>query len=235
VGASAPVTFIVVTAVALPTSTPPLASFKWFPANPVVGEPVSIVSSSTDESSPIVGYSWALTPTGSFTVGKQVLTTTFATPGDHLIRLRVTGADGQSSLASEIVHVRPLRLGLMAPFPVVRIAGTVTSGGVNLSLLTVQAPVGARVRVTCRGHGCPTASESRVAASSSKKRKASMVMIAFRRFETRLAAGAVLEVRIYKHGLIGKYTRFVIRHGRIPVRVDSCIGQAGLKPVACPS
>jgi hypothetical protein len=200
-----------------------------------VGEPVSIVSSSTDESSPIVGYSWALTPTGSFTVGKQVLTTTFATPGDHLIRLRVTGADGQSSLASEIVHVRPLRLGLMAPFPVVRIAGTVTSGGVNLSLLTVQAPVGARVRVTCRGHGCPTASESRVAASSSKKRKASMVMIAFRRFETRLAAGAVLEIRIYKHGLIGKYTRFVIRHGRIPVRVDSCIGQAGLKPVACPS
>jgi hypothetical protein len=234
VGTSAPVTFTVSTP-ATTVFAPPLASFKWFPAKPVVGEPVSLVSSSTDESSPIVGYSWALTSTGSFTVGKQVLTTTFATPGDHLIRLRVTGADGLSSVASEIVHVSPLRLGLMAPFPVVRIAGSVTSGGVDVGLLTVQAPIGARVRVTCRGRGCPTASESRVAASSSKKRKPSMVTIDFRRFETRLAAGAVLEIRIYKHGLIGKYTRFMIRRGRIPVRVDSCIGQAGLKPVACPS
>ena len=124
---------------------------------------------------------------------------------------------------------------LMDPFPVVRIAGTVTYGGVNISLLTVQAPVGARVRVTCRGRGCRSASESRLAASSTKKHKASMVVIAFRRFQGPLGAGAVLEIRIFKRGVIGKYTRFVIRRGRLPIRVDQCVGQDGRKPIACPT
>jgi hypothetical protein len=147
----------------------------------------------------------------------------------------VTAADGLSSVATETIRVIRRPLALMDPFPVVRIAGNVTSSGVDLSLLTVQAPVGARVKVTCRGGGCPTASESRVAASSLKKRKASMVVIAFRRFQGRLSAGASLEIRIFKHGQIGKYTRFVIRRRRLPLRIDSCVGQAGLKPMACPT
>jgi hypothetical protein len=229
------VTFTVTTVVVAAPPTSPLTSFKWFPAIPAVGETVSLVSSSTDQSSPLTAFAWALAGNGAFTAGKQVTTTAFTTPGDHVVRLRATAADGLSSVASETIHVVRTPLSLMDPFPVVRIAGSVTFAGVDLSLLTVQAPVGARVRVTCRGRGCRRASESRLAAASSKKRKASMVVIAFRRFQGPLAAGAVLEIRIFKHGVIGKYTRFVIRRGRLPVRVDECVGQAGLKPIACPS
>jgi len=235
VGMSAPVSFTVTTPPPPPPPTPPLASFKWFPSAPKTGERVSLVSSSTDNASPITVYAWALTNNSAFNVGKQVLTTSFATPGDHIVRLHVTAADGLSSVATETIPVIRPPLTLMTPFPIVRIAGRVTSSGVSLSLLTVQAPVGARVRVTCRGRGCPRASESRVAASSSKKSRATMVVIAFRRFQRSLGAGTILEIRIFKHGRIGKYTRFVIRHGRLPKRVDTCLGQAGIKPIACPT
>ncbi|HEY4427767.1 MAG TPA: hypothetical protein VGN08_06145 [Solirubrobacteraceae bacterium] len=233
-GTSAPVTFTVTVPVIPPVTTPPIASFKWFPQTPVVGEPVTLVSSSTDQSSALAGFAWGLTPTAALIPGKQVTSTTFATAGDHPVRLRITAADGQSAITTETIHVVNPRLSLMAPFPVVRIAGTVTFAGVNISLLTVQAPVGARVRVSCRGRGCRTASESRLAASSSKKHRASMVVIAFRRFQGPLRAGAVLEIRIFKNGVIGKYTEFVIRRGRLPVRIDKCVGQAGLNPIACP-
>jgi hypothetical protein len=236
VGTSIPVTFTVTAPVSLvPQHVAPAASFKWFPAAPIVGQQVSLVSSSTDDFSPISAFAWALTPTGPFGPGKSSLTTTFTTAGDHIVRLRVTAADGLSSTATQTIHVSRQPLTLMQPFPIVRIAGIVTSSGVNLSLLTAQAPVGARVKVTCRGRGCPTASESRVASSSAKKHRPSMVLIAFRRFQRSLGAGAVLEVRISKPGRIGKYTRFSIRRGKLPVRLDSCIGPAGIKPIACPS
>jgi hypothetical protein len=235
VGTSEAVTFTVTTPPPPPPPTPPLASFKWFPSAPKTGEHVSLVSSSTDKTSPITAFAWALTSKGAFNAGTPMLTTSFATAGEHIVRLRVTAADGLSSVATETIRVIQPPLTLMAPFPIVRIAGSVTSSGVSLSLLTVLAPVGARLRVTCRGRGCPTASESRVAASSSKKSRATMVVIAFRRFQGSLAAGAILEIRIFKHGRIGKYTSFEIRHGRLPKRVDTCLGQAGIKPIACPS
>ena len=51
----------------------------------------------------------------------------------------------------------------------------------------------------------------------------------------RLNAGVVLEVRITKSGAIGKYTRFVIRRGKLPARLDACLDPARLRPIACPS
>jgi hypothetical protein len=233
-GMSAPVTFTLAPPPPPPSPTPPLASFRWFPSTPVVGEPVSLASSSTDRTSPLTTFGWSLASNAAFKVGKQVLTTSFTTPGDHVVRLSVTAADGLSSVASATIHVIRPPLILMAPFPVVRIAGILTSSGVNLTLITAQVPRGARVRVTCRGGGCPTASESRLVGSSSGKRKAGMVVLAFRRFERTLAAGVILEIKISKPGRIGKYTLFTIRHGKLPTRVDGCLDSAGVKPIACP-
>ena len=231
VGQSAAVTFNIIGPQAPPAHAPPVASFTWFPSQPKVGEAVTLLSSSTDDSSPITGYAWALTSNGPLTTGKPVRTTSFSTPGDHPVRLRVTAADGLSSTVTETIPVSRPSLILMQPFPIVRIAGLVTSSGV----FTVQAPIGARIRVSCRGRGCPAASESRVAASSSRKRKPITVVVHFRRFERSLPAGVALEIRVYKSGRIGKYTRFVIRRGKLPSRVDKCVGQAGTKPIPCPS
>jgi hypothetical protein len=49
-----------------------------------------------------------------------------------------------------------------------------------------------------------------------------------------LRAGVILEIRVSKPGQIGKYTRFAVRRGRLPVRLDTCLEPAGIKPMACP-
>jgi Bacterial Ig-like domain/PKD domain len=231
-GVSAPVTFTVTPP---PPPPAPVASFKWFPAAPQVGEPVSLLSTSTDTSSPITTFAWSLASSGAFTAGKPVLTTSFSTAGNHVVRLQVTDANGLSSTATETIPVAASPLPLLLPVPIVRIAGYETSSGVNISVLSVQAPVTARVTVTCRGHGCPTKSVSVLARASKKKSKAASVQIAFRRFERSLPAGVILEIRVSKPGQIGKYTRFVIRRHLLPVRVDDCLASSNPQPIACPS
>lgn len=222
---------------ATPSATPPAASFTWSPSDPAAGESVVLASTSTDLVSPIAAFAWDLAGTGdgAFTAGGPVVSTSFATPGDHVVRLRVTAADGLASVATETIPVAATPLVLMQPFPVVRIAGSESSSGARISLLTVQAPVGTRVRVTCRGRHCPSRSESRVVVASRGKGRAGTVVLTFARFERSLQAGVVLQVRVSKPGEIGKYTSFAIRRGGLPVRVDACVEPVDPKPIPCPA
>src|SRR5205823_6598829 len=152
-----PVTFTVTAPSGSPLTSPaevspaaPAASFRWFPAVPKTGEAVSLVSTSTDVSSPIAGIAWALTSNGSFQGGGTVLTTAFSTHGAHVVRLRVTNADGVSSVATETINVVGPTVSLMQPFPVVRIVGAETPSGVKLRLLGVlQTPAGALITLRC--------------------------------------------------------------------------------------
>jgi len=234
-GLSGPVTFTVTTPPSPPAPAPPVASFKWFPSAPKTGETVSLVSTSTDTASPITAFAWAHTSSGAFQAGKPVLSTSFSTPGGHVVRLRVTDGNGRSSVGTETIEVTPRPLTLMQPFPIVRIAGSESSSGVQLSLLTVQAPVGTLVRVRCGGRHCPSRSESRVAVSSRGNRKGAPVLLTFRRFERALRAGVILEIRVSKPGEIGKYTSFAIRRHQPPARVDACVGPTNPKPFPCPA
>ncbi len=234
VGESAPSTFIITgpggAGPAAQAPAPPAPAFTWFPPVPKPRETVSLASSSTDASSPITGFAWDLTGSGAFVAGSQLISTSFATAGNHVVRLRVTGADGLSSVATETIPVVAAVLPLMQPFPVVRIASTDTASGIRLKLLRVLAPAGARIAVECRGHGCPARSESRIAAAG----KVGVAPVEFRRFERSLRAGVVLEIRISKAGEIGKFTSFEVRRRRLPLRVDACLGPSGAKPIACP-
>jgi hypothetical protein len=233
-GKSEPVTFTVTPPpVIMPAAfPPPVASFKWFPPLPKTGEPVSLVSSSTDAASPITGFAWALTSNEPFHGGGDVLNTSFSTPGGHVVRLRVTDANGLSNVATETINVVGRRASLMQPFPVVRIVGTDTASGVRLRLLIVQQlPAGARITVKCKGRGCPIKSASRVAVSN----KRGVAPVAFPRFERSLRYGVTLEILVSKPGEIGKYTRFAIRRGKLPERLDTCLDPAGVKPLVCPS
>jgi uncharacterized protein (DUF2141 family) len=218
---------------------PPVASFKWIPAKPHVGEHVSLVSTSTAVST-ITGFAWDLLGTGPFKTGESVLATKFTTPGNHSVRLRVTDAVGATATVTEVVPVSKATAVLMSPFPIVRIAGGETVSGAKINLLTVQAPVGAKVSVTCKGHGCPTKSVSLLATlskqhKSKSKSKAGTVLLSFRRFQRSLPAGVTLEIRVTKSGQIGKYTRFSVRKGKLPVRVDTCLSTNGVKPITCPT
>jgi len=236
-GSSGPVTFTVtpspiITPAAIPTPLPPTASFKWFPPVPETGESVSLVSSSTDVASPITAFAWALTSVGAFQNAGSVLSTSFSTPGAHVVRLRVTNAAGLASVATETIDVVGRMTPLMQPFPVVRIAGSDDAAGVKLRLLRVQQmPAGARVTVRCKGRGCPFKSASRLAVST----KLGVPPIEMRGFERSLPAGVTLEVLVSKLGEIGKYTRFRVRRGKLPERVDLCLNPAGGQPLVCPA
>jgi len=232
-GVSPTATFTVVGGAAGQNAThaPPAASFSWVPSSPHTGESVSLLSSSTDAASPITSYAWDLGGSGAFAAGGPVTSTSFSTPGKHLVQLRVGDASGLSSVASEAIEVTSPPLPLMRPFPIVRITATRVSSGVRLKLLAVQASSAARITVACAGHGCPVKSQTR-AASAGKVRSAA---VEFRRLERFLPAGVTLEIRVSKPGVIGKYTRFAIRRGKSPSRQDECLGPSAVKPMTCPS
>ena len=101
----------------------------------------------------------------------------------------------------------------------------------RLRLLSVLASVGARVSVSCRGHGCPARSASRIASSG----RAGVASLEFRRFQRPLRAGLVLEIRVYQAGLVGKYTKLTIRRGGPPRRFDACLNPGGVTPMPCPA
>lgn len=217
---------------AVQPSAAPVASFVFFPSTPHTGEPVSLVSSSTDAGSSITAFAWDLAGTGAFASGGNAITTSFSSPGDHLVRLRVTDADGVSGVAAATIPVTMPQLPLMQPFPVVRILTTGSGVRTRVRLLTVQAPVGARITVSCVGRGCPVRSQERMTGSSKKTLAAT---VEFRKFQRLLPAGVILEVRVFKPGETGKYTRLAIRRGKLPARLDRCLGAAGEQPIACPS
>ena len=194
----------------------------------------SLISTSTDPSSPITGFAWAPSGNEVFAPGESALTTSFSTAGAHLVQLRVTDANGLSSVAAETIAVSTRAPTLIQPFPIVHMAGSYDAAGVKISLLTVQAPVGATVTVKCRGRGCPTKSES-MAVASGPKSKAGTILITLKRFERPLRAGVILEIEVSDHEEIGKFTKFVIHHDKPPTRQDLCLNPAGTAPILCPS
>ena len=233
IGLSGPVTFTVPGPGAQPL---PVATFLSFPAAPRTGDPITLVSiSSPAPGSTIASLAWDLQGTGVFAPGVgATATTSFATAGSHVVRLRVTDTDGMSSVAQQTILVAPRSLPMMQPFPLVRIAGHVTSSGAVIHLLAVFAPVGARVSATCRSRGCPRHSETRVVAAG-KKTAGGAATVILGRFEHLLRAGVVLDVKVTKSGEIGKFTRFVIRRNAAPRRTDRCLIPGVTNPVGCPS
>lgn len=116
-------------------------------------------------------------------------------------------------------------LAVMSPFPIVRLRGSVTRTGARIELLSVRAPRGSRVSVRCLGRGCPARRASAAAGRGLK----------FKRFQRHLRAGVVLEVRVTRQRMVGKYVRFKIRKGKSPLRRDMCLRSTSTRPVRCSS
>ena len=113
---------------------------------------------------------------------------------------------------------------MLRPFPVVRIKGVLTAHGARVTLLSVRAPRGSSVTVTCRGSDCP-----------SRRYKSPAATGRLRPFERELSAGTRLEVRVIKSGFIGKSTVFVIRRQAAPKRTDRCLPPGAKRAVRCPA
>lgn len=104
------------------------------------------------------------------------------------------------------------------------IKGRLVDAGASFTSVAVRASRGARVAVRCRGKGCPYGRASR---------KLRVKRIRLHSLERSLPAGVVLELRVTKRGLIGRYTRVRIRRGRVPRRIDRCLKPGARKPSRC--
>lgn len=233
VGSTAPVVFHLtgLPAAAAAAAGKPAASFSWYPSAPHAGEQITLISTATDPSSPLTGFAWDLLGNGSLNPGGEVISTSFATAGNHLVRLRVTDASGATSVVSETIPVSAPALQLMQPFPLVRIVTTRSSSGLRLRLLSIVAAPGVRITITCKGRGCPLKKLSKVASAGS----VGLASLSFKRFERLLPVGTTLQIRISRPGLIGKYTGLTVRRGGVLHRVDACLVPNSTDTMPCPS
>jgi hypothetical protein len=211
----------------------PDASFTVSPADPRVGQTVRFVSSSCDPDGRVARQAWDLDGDGAYDDAHgSTATASFPSPGAREIGLAVTARNGQTDTRRRTLVIdtdyalpRPPQARLMSPFPVVRLAGQLTAGGADVRLFAVRGPVCSKAEVTCSGDGCP---------ARRQKKFVGRGRLRFPRFERRLPAGTVLAIRITKADLIGKITRFTVREGGAPRRVDRCLRPNQRKPSRCP-
>ena len=218
---------------AAPADRPPLASFTFFPRQPLSGDSVEFVSTSSDAEGAIADHAWDLDGDGQFDDSTGVTAArAFSAPGQYRVGLRVTDARGASDVESRTITVAarltaPSGLALMSPFPVVRIIGRSTRSGARIKLLLVRnAPKGAKVTVRCRGNGCGRRRQSKIVRTG---------RLRFRSFERRVRTGVRVQIFVTQRGKIGKYTSFKIRARRPPLRRDRCLASVTVKPQLCPS
>jgi hypothetical protein len=147
--------------------------------------------------------------------------------------IEVTGStEGQSGPAaaggSTTSSASSAKPAMLSPFPIVRIRGVILRGFARLSLLSVKAPTGARVRVVCHGRGCPKKKSVVLRVASGKS------AVRVRSLERQLRSGTVIEVFVTAPGRIGKYAMITIRSNAAPARRDLCLNPGKAKPAACP-
>ncbi len=209
---------------------PPVAAFTYAPGAPVSGDPVVLTSISADPDGPIVAHAWDLDRDGAYDDGQaSVASITFPAAGDYQVGLVVTDRDGAASVAVKAIHVEAPAAQFINPFPVVRMVGAIGSRGTRIREIVVRVPPAGRVRIRCRGGGCPPVAKPTGGARVSRT-------LHVRRFARRtLRPGAVVQVWVTKTGAIGKYTRFRIRARRPPSRIDRCLMPGEQRPVRCDS
>lgn len=145
----------------------------------------------------------------------------------YRMRLVETVSNAAGSVAATSLQSAAVQPKRLSPFPKVAIGGFLTSTGVQLSqLAALRVPRGSTARITCGGRGCPFRRAGRRVYRGS---------VIFRTMLGRpLHAGTVIEIRLTKRNLIGKYTRFRVRRGRKPSRIDRCLIPGERGPVHCP-
>jgi hypothetical protein len=212
---------------------PPNAAFTFTPPAPLTGDTIMLTSISADPDGPIASLRWELDGDMAFDDATgPTAAISFPAAGQYPVRLLVTDRDGATAIASATVAVRERPAEPISPFPLVSILAAVGERGTTIRELVVKAPAGARVRVRCRGAGCPF--RSFVQKAGTKARSARIVRI--HRFGRHLLRpGTVIEISVTARGEVGKYTRFEIRKGRPPERTDRCLVPGSKRPARCPS
>ena len=217
-------------------NAPPVARFSVSPTAPVVGEEVFLQSFSYDPDGAVVSQRWDLDGDGDFeeNVNDKTALRGFTQAGERIVRLEVRDSDGGVHTETQTITVKRRRVGtfapaglsLMSPFPVVRLAGSVYPRGVKVHALEAKTPRRSTVTVLCAGKSCPSKKIVKTA-----KRKP----VRFNTMTRFLREGTIISVYVREDGQIGKYTRWLIRGGKLPRRKDLCLYPSRRKAARCPA
>jgi hypothetical protein len=161
-----------------------------------------------------------------------VIAKTYAVPppdsGDACVVVRSTGP-GQGTFTSGgqtgpgTTPSPTTTLPFIDPFPVVRISGRFKGKRTKLTRVLINAPRGARIRIACKGRGCPY-----------RRRAIAVKLIHVRALQRSYRPRATIEIRVTQPRKIGKYTRVRTRRGKAPLRIDRCLMPGKTRPVRCP-
>jgi PKD repeat protein len=219
---------IIVQGVPAPGNGLPVANFVFSPRTARVGDPVTFASSAFDPEGPLQEQTWDLDGDGQFDDGRGAeVVYTYTTAGMKAVRLRATDGAGQSVVREELLRVDAAPKpppGFLRPAPNVRFNGLILARGTRIQILSVRAPRGSIVAVRCKGKGkqCP---------AKLRRKRVKKSTVRFKTFERFLRAGTRLEIYVRKANTIGAFTRYTIRAGKGPVRVDRCLpAGASTKP-----
>jgi len=206
---------------------PPMASFTYTPATPLAQDTVMFAAAARDPDGSIAAIGWDLNGDGIFTdASGPVASLAFPAAGAYPVAIAVTDNSGATTVASEGVAVAARPPTMLSPFPIVRLTTRGTRRGARVLRLGVDAPPGSRISVRCRGRSCGAREEVRVVRTPPRA-------LRFPGVQRRMRAGVVLEIRVTAPGRIGKYTRFRLRRGGPPSRVDLCLPPGAAAPAAC--
>ena len=139
--------------------------------------------------------------------------------GRDRARLPPAARAGRAPLPCRPPHCRS-----SSPFPIVRISGRFKGKRTKLTRVTVNAPRGARIRVACKGRGCPY-----------RRRAIAVELVRVRALQRTYRPKATIEIRVTQPQKIGKYTRMRTRKGKGPRRIDRCLMPGKTRPVKCPT
>ena len=209
----------------------PQAVFTYAPQVPYTGDRILLTSISSDPDGPIVAQGWDLDGDGAFDDGAgPTAELSYPAAGLYPVRLAVADRDGATAVAVLQIPVREPPPEPLTPFPIVSMLAVVGDRGTKVEELVIRAPAGARIRVRCRGRGCPFRSFVRKAKAQARAAR----IVRIRRFgDHLLRPGTVIEIRVTKRGEIGKFTRFLIRKGKPPKRTDRCLPPGAKRPKRC--
>jgi hypothetical protein len=210
---------LLTTASAVAANERPDADFGFFPSNPVADQPVRFVSYACDPDGSVFDQEWDLDGDGAFDDGFGRETLHPFAAGPHEVALRVTPLEGAPVVRTVSLTVGTGEPGieiftppLLNPFPVVRIVGQLTTSGARIRFLSVKAPVCSRLTTICRGRTCPFKRNTRLMGRHGARVRPLAGRV--------LRAGVRLDLTVTKRDRIGKFTRFKIRRGKPPARID---------------
>jgi hypothetical protein len=112
---------------------------------------------------------------------------------------------------------------LMRPFPTIRVQGKLTADGARVTSMTVKAPRGVSIGVSCAGSGCKRRTFSR---------KSSVTHLSALQHVWK--AGTRMTIKISMSGYVSKVTVLTIRRGAAPSRSDGCMWPGHKKTQRCP-